>query len=179
MIESKLCKRCGITKKTTDFYECRNPRYPSERIRAYCKICSSELRSHWYHKQGGKELTFASMKRKSIENSEFLREKRRIFNWNAKITTLNAYGGKCVCCNITEPKFLAIDHINGGGKKHRKSLTINIYAWLKNNNYPEGFRVLCHNCNMATHFWKICPHNPLYVNNQTPLIEQAEQEINK
>jgi hypothetical protein len=28
---------------------------------------------------------------------------------------LSAYGGKCVCCGESEYKFLAIDHINGGG----------------------------------------------------------------
>jgi hypothetical protein len=80
-------------------------------------------------------------------------------DWYAKIKALNAYGGKCKCCGENEPKFLAIDHENGGGNEHRKTIgNQTIYLWLKKNNYPKGFRVLCHNCNMAIAFWKICPH---------------------
>src|SRR4030042_5090772 len=59
-----------------------------------------------------------------------------------------SYGGfKCNCpggCDVTDPKFLSIDHINGGGAKHRKSVGgggANLYLWLKKNNYPPGFRI--------------------------------------
>ncbi len=44
---------------------------------------------------------------------------------------------------------LSIDHINGGGSKHRKELGgggTKFYRWLKKHNYPEGFQVLCMNC---------------------------------
>ena len=45
---------------------------------------------------------------------------------------------------------LSIDHIDGGGTQHRKQLreqgTI-FYRWVIKNNYPEGFQVLCFNCN--------------------------------
>ena len=66
---------------------------------------------------------------------------------------------ECECCKEKEIKFLAIDHINGGGTKHRKEIKGgNIYQWLKTNKYPKGFRVLCHNCNLAIAFYKTCPH---------------------
>jgi len=29
--------------------------------------------------------------------------------------------------------------------------------WLRKYNYPKGFQVLCHNCNMAKRFG-VCPH---------------------
>lgn len=84
-----------------------------------------------------------------------------------RLTILRHYGGLlpcCACCGENEIKFLAIDHINGGGNKHRKIITKNgkggnISVWLLRNNFPKGFQVLCHNCNMAKGHWGLCPHN--------------------
>ncbi len=81
-----------------------------------------------------------------------------------RIAALIHYGGNpphCSCCGENKYEFLCIDHINGGGGKHRKEYpkAIHINRWLKNNNYPDGFRVLCHNCNMALGIYGYCPHN--------------------
>lgn len=78
-------------------------------------------------------------------------------------------GGKptCSCCGETHIEFLTIDHIQGGGKKHRLALSRNgdreiggtkFYQWLKNNNFPSGYRVLCFNCNAAKGMFGKCPH---------------------
>ncbi len=70
------------------------------------------------------------------------------------------YGRKCVCCGESNQKFLTIDHINGGGTIHRKKIHGQTYIWLVKNNYPEGFQVLCFNCNWGKYNNKgICPHN--------------------
>lgn len=37
----------------------------------------------------------------------------------------------------------------------------NIPWWLRRNNYPNGFQVLCHNCNMAKGFYGKCPHQSI------------------
>ena len=79
---------------------------------------------------------------------------------------LNAYGRKCACCGITEPLFLEVDHINGGGRKHlREELRLGhggpmgFYAWLVKNNFPLGFQILCSNCNKGRYRnGGICPH---------------------
>ena len=70
------------------------------------------------------------------------------------------YGGQCACCGEPEPAFLQIDHINGGGTKHRKELGLGgrIYEWLRKHGFPAGFRVLCANCNAAIAHGGICPH---------------------
>ena len=68
---------------------------------------------------------------------------------------------KCQCCGEHEVKFLVIDHKDGGGTKHRKEIGrgASIYPWLKNNNYPKGFQVLCANCNHGKAInGGICPH---------------------
>lgn len=40
---------------------------------------------------------------------------------------------------------LSMDHINGGGSQHVKVVG-NLYRWLITHNFPEGFQVLCMNC---------------------------------
>lgn len=88
---------------------------------------------------------------------------KREKEWREKlrIEVLTHYGGsppKCICCGETESKFLSIDHVNGGGNKHRKQIGSHIYNWIKNNDFPKGFQVLCYNCNLAKGFYGICPH---------------------
>lgn len=81
-----------------------------------------------------------------------------------RLEALNAYGGPiCKCCGETILTFLTIDHINGGGNKERKERSKRSsaywYYWLKRNNYPIGFQVLCFNCNIGRSInGGICPH---------------------
>jgi len=53
---------------------------------------------------------------------------------------------------------MSLDHINGGGVAHRKERGIPLTQWLVRNGYPDGFRVLCHNCNQALGAYGYCPH---------------------
>lgn len=72
-----------------------------------------------------------------------------------RLIALQHYGGKCVVCGETLIIFLTIDHINNDGAAHRKSINghnhggVDMGAWLRRNNYPDGFQVLCVNCNHA------------------------------
>jgi hypothetical protein len=71
---------------------------------------------------------------------------------------------QCKCCKTDILEFLSIDHINGGGIQHRKLIGGNgagFYRWLIKNNFPEGFRVLCMNCNHALGRCGYCPHHGL------------------
>lgn len=83
-----------------------------------------------------------------------------------KTQVLVAYGGVfCACCGEDDIRFLTIDHINGDGGEHRKEvLGSKLYNWLKQNNFPPGFQVLCYNCNCAKRDGDKCPHqlNPFY-----------------
>ena len=87
-------------------------------------------------------------------------KRRADVNKRIRQNVINHYGGSCACCGESRYEFLAIDHINGGGKQHIKSIGDNRLAkWIKRNNYPEGFRILCHNCNMSYGLYGFCPHN--------------------
>lgn len=67
------------------------------------------------------------------------------------------YGGKCVECGEDRPLRLAIDHMNNDGNTHRKAINkwgSGFFKWLVDNDFPEGFQVLCHNCNVEKHLNK-------------------------
>lgn len=66
----------------------------------------------------------------------------------------------CACCGESSLEFLAIDHIDGGGNKHRANMKrgTKMWQWLLKHGLPAGFRVLCHNCNLAIGFYGACPH---------------------
>lgn len=71
------------------------------------------------------------------------------------------YGWTCVCCGETILRFLTIDHMNNNGKQHRKEVGGGnyLYRWLINNKFPEGFQILCFNCNSGRAAnGGICPH---------------------
>jgi hypothetical protein len=78
---------------------------------------------------------------------------------------LNHYGRSCACCGEANEAFLSIDHIDGNGAGHRKEIGANLYLWLLNNDFPEGFQTLCFNCNFAKRQEAHCPHcdDPLFV----------------
>jgi hypothetical protein len=69
---------------------------------------------------------------------------------------------RCACCGEQHIEFLTIDHINGGGHRHRAKIGRNsaaILRWLQRQGYPEGFAVLCYNCNCAKAYHGRCPHD--------------------
>lgn len=80
-----------------------------------------------------------------------------------RIEVIRAYGSQCVCCGERRDEFLTIDHVNGGGNKHRKQLanmsSSTFYQWLKANKFPQNeFRCLCANCNFSRGYKGYCPH---------------------
>ena len=80
-----------------------------------------------------------------------------------KDEVFKAYGGwKCACCGETEKLFLTIDHVLNDGAVHRKDIghgSIRTYRWLRKNNFPKGFQVLCMNCNFGKRMNNgRCPH---------------------
>lgn len=106
-----------------------------------------EANKKWYYKNREKHL--ATTKK---------------YQHKVREIVLKYYGGRCECCSESKIPFLSIDHRNGGGGKHRKELGfsgIRFYFWLRKNNYPESFRVLCHNCNQAMAWNRKCPHELL------------------
>lgn len=93
-------------------------------------------------------------------NREKLLKVQKQTRINRRNKVISYYGGKCNCCGENLYEFLSIEHLDGGGTKHRKELSSpNIDRWIIKNNYPSNFTILCHNCNFAKGIYGKCPHN--------------------
>jgi hypothetical protein len=137
----------------------------AERQRVRSREYSRERRAAMTPEQRAEEYRRISEARRQRDDYPEKRELRLSTDHRLraaiKQTALIRYSGDpphCVCCGELRTLFLAIDHIDGGGAQHRKTMgASNIYTWLKREGYPDGFRVLCHNCNFAVQFGP-CPH---------------------
>lgn len=88
-----------------------------------------------------------------IKHKERINKNRRL-KWREQREMLFIhYGQKCSWpgCDIVDPDMLQIDHINGGGNKHRKQsgFSFGLCAYVIKHNFPPEFRILC-----ANHNWK-------------------------
>jgi hypothetical protein len=118
----------------------------------------------WYHwlKEHDYPLGFQTLCNncqfiKRAENKEYAKQPKspradysKGYRQSYKKDVLTHYGNgelACVKCGFDDIRALSIDHINGGGSKHRASINhTNIYRWLAKNNYPEGYQTLCMRC---------------------------------
>lgn len=119
--DKKLCSRCRVYYPLTEF--CVNRR-SVDGLYCYCRSCSNIKR-----KETGKKYR-AKLKREILTHYG-----------NGKLA--------CIICGFNDIRALSIDHIEGSGKAHRKQINrmgVSFYAWLRKENYPNGFRTLCMNC---------------------------------
>lgn len=168
---TKQCTKCLIEKTLTEF----SLRRDGVRGRqSHCKLCRRATWKMFNTSNRARQraryaaLTDAqhtqwreSSKRYRDKHSDRLKEQHRKKHQEIRQSVLTKYGGLCCCCGETQWKFLVIDHIGGGGNAERKALggTTMVYRKLyTSNELLEGYRVLCHNCNMASSFYGSCPH---------------------
>lgn len=125
-----------------------------------CLSCLAERRMARYYANQEEE------KRKALEyfnrNREKILTRNRLDNKLIRSRLFSHYGGKCVCCGESDDRFLTMDHTDGGGRKHRATLSggaKGLYRWIIKNGYPQNFQVLCYNCNCGKHRnGGTCPH---------------------
>jgi len=92
-----------------------------------------------------------------------INEYSRLWHKAKKIEVYSFYSKgipKCACCNIQEIEFLTIDHIEGRKKfGHKRGFSgSKLLKWIIDNHFPEGFQILCWNCNAAKGLFGNCPH---------------------
>lgn len=174
--DNKLCGICGKNPSRSNAQSCEDCRYkpskgsqnryyrnkatgvcrtcsqPLEDYKSRCNKCAAAFRIYQLdriNKRRAKNLCIYCPNVSRVGESTCERCITKAYSLKADI--LNRYGGPvCVGCKETEFLLLQMDHINGGGNKHAKLIggQIRLYPWLKANNYPEGFRVLCGSCNI-------------------------------
>lgn len=140
--KTKFCGGCKRFRRIKFFWK---DRLRPDGLQAWCGSCSaSNQEKNRNRRKDAGLLTLSTL------------EYRRL-----RLEVLSYYSGgkpRCDCCGEERIEFLGMDHMDGGGAKHRASLKTSIYRFLKKNNYPPRFRVLCHNCNQSLGQYGYCPH---------------------
>ena len=141
----KTCPKCKKSLPISAFYKLH---CSPDGLQYTCKYCTKK----WHIKD-------------RLNNPGLSASKQRNYRRIVKKEVFDHYGNNCTCCGEKEIAFLSIDHINGNGVKHRLQISglkregagSRTYSWLRKNNYPPGFQVLCMNCNWAKSRGG-CPH---------------------
>lgn len=144
-----VCVRCGKSPDSFSVHcdKCREYMRQKDRIR-FNKSKEAGLCVHCHKSLPIKgEILCAGCKNKNTIRAKTYRGKQ-------KLMILQHYGDRCQICGETDLDVLCIDHIDGGGVKHRQQLRsqgTTFYRWIIKNNYPTGFRTLCYNCNIKVY----------------------------
>lgn len=127
------------------YTQLKNQGWPQGRLRVLCYNCN---------------LGLALRRAMNVHQPE--RQKRYVRGIKSEV--IKAYGSQCACCGESNPLFLSIDHIDGGGQEDRKKYGRGrvFYQHLKSIGYPkDNYRLLCHNCNASLGHYGYCPHRGL------------------
>lgn len=156
-MNNKLCPKCNQIKSVNEFYI----RSGTNKLQSYCKDCKNLVCSN-----GGYDY------KKNREYRTLLKRKVMYHYSNGRLC--------CRCCGERHMEFLTIDHINNDGAEHRRKIgktQYDVCRWIINNNFPEGFQVLCFNCNCAKEYSGYCPHQKIKHNSQLwlNLLSEVEQ----
>jgi len=158
-MKNKTCNICRQTKPISDFSFVKN----RNRHMNYCKSCNNEKFKSYRKRKSYKDYRKKYQQTKKYKEvakkckrqghaKKAHRERMRECRKMMKGEIMLHYGKgqiRCCKCGFDNIKALSIDHISGGGTKHRKALKVSgmqFYNWLRKNDYPAGFQVLCMNC---------------------------------
>lgn len=160
---SPICSACGLPVDRPEI----SPRYPGDTkkgsAKGMCRPCYNQHRKAHYRsnpetlQKMRDQQNRSHQKHKAARNAATAESRRRL-----KVRVLTALGGKCACCGELTPEFLTLDHINGGGRKHREEVghTHKLYRAVEKEGCPKDkYRVLCWNCNASIGLWGSCPHS--------------------
>lgn len=89
------------------------------------------------------------------KHKEAIRAENQARHLNVKNKILDHYGNECVHCGYSDFRALQLDHINNNGNVERKAVSKDgqrfsgwkFYDWVIKQGYPEGYQILCANCN--------------------------------
>lgn len=153
-------KKCAVCRKKKVLSEFHKRSASADGLARVCKQCERERRLARYWKDPEARKKASQVWRD--QNRTRVRAGVVSYRQRLRLEAINYYSkGKncCSCCGEDEIKFLTMDHSDGGGKEHRRKLgKTPIVVWLKKNDFPSGFEILCFNCNCAKGAYGICPH---------------------
>lgn len=167
--DTKHCAKCDDTKITSEF---NKNKARHDGLDTWCRPCTRAYHKARYdadpqkklsatraYKERNPEKVRARASSYYLKNRDVISARQRAVRRANRKKVIDAYGGKCACCGEAETAFLTIDHVNDDGAQHRRELPqLKLYVWLIAQGFPEGFQILCANCNMAKGIEGMCPH---------------------
>ena len=141
-------KRCTGCKQLLDESKFWRNNHHRDGLGYRCIECKKEYKRVW-DEENREELRAKANEYNRIHR-KYRREQYRRWREHRHLLVIQVYSDldiKCALCGEEDIDVLSIDHINGGGVSHLKTIpNSDLYAWLINSKYPDGFRVLCWNC---------------------------------
>lgn len=144
------------------------PRVKSRSIGSPCADCGNPITDDvavWRSNRTNGLMSYcrpclnARQRATAKKNQHVGREAQRRYYRKMRQAVLVGYGSACACCGESHSEFLALDHVNGGGTRHRAQVKQSgIYADAVRRGFPAEYRLLCHNCNQAFGAYGYCPH---------------------
>ena len=134
-----------------------------------CKYpdCKNEHFGHGYCKKHYREQPEAKEREKELRKINYPKNREKQLEsakkWHKRMRhelLMHYSNGSLVCakCGFDDVRALDIDHINGGGCKERKKTMdrwrrteYTGYIYRLRTKKPEGYQVLCRNCNWIKH----------------------------
>jgi len=143
----KKCAKCHKSKNNSCFHKNKTK---IDGLATECRECCKAYMKKYYAKNKNKLLK---------QNKENGKQKHA----EAKRLCIEHYSNgtnKCCCCGESNPEFLSLNHINGGGRKDRQTFkgARTFCGYLVKNNFPKGINIMCFNCNLSYGFFGYCPH---------------------
>lgn len=119
------------------------------------------MKEVWYPKNKDKHIKLVTTRKARPEIKEQTNANSKANREKTKVWVIQQYGGRCSCpgCPENDARFLTLDHVNGDGSIHRKTMKYDLYTWARKNNCPDTLRLMCWNCNCGRYQnGGTCPH---------------------
>jgi len=153
-MDTRTCVRCGLD---TRGRKVKRGKYGPV-LDHYCRECRNALLKIHRVENLAKGLCVCGRVLATRTNCAKCRDQEATRRQEYQNLCFQHYGTACFCCGETIREFLTMDHIYGGGSKHKRERKCDIYRWLVKHNFPDGYRTACFNCNCSRGRCGYCPH---------------------
>lgn len=146
------CKKKEYERNKNSYLEKAKLRYSNnkERIKEYARNRYNAKKEELIKKARG-----YYQKNKNLIRYKQNQYSKRMYS-DLRIKAINILGSKCQICGFDDIRALQIDHVDGGGRKHRKiySNFLKYYKLIIEDTLKNGgrYQLLCANCNTIKMF---------------------------
>lgn len=144
--ETKVCNDCGEEKPLSEFrLQSRRTRSGKPYREPYCTPCRN-ARNRSYYNTSKEERTAQMLE----------------YRWGIKQQAIERYGGACDCCGEDTMSFLTLTEKELQKEEPKQqgwySAGFTLARYVIKHDFPDGYIVLCFNCEAGRVQNGICPH---------------------